>query len=303
MNPMILSALCLVIILHPSVGCAQEAAAPAKAAVRAASDSAAKPASATKERPFENSLGQRFVPVVDSGNGKKILFCLWETRRGDYAAFYAKNSELSDWWKNATTGAPAYVPVGGEDSHPVVNVNWTDAVAFCAWLTKEEREKGRIGLNDVYRLPTDAEWSHAVGIGDKEEASARPKDKNEKLKEMYPWGQGYPPLTPSENYADSATRGKLTDWRVIKDYTDGHATTAPAGSGQANMWGLYDLGGNVYEWCQDWYDQEQKFRVVRGASWRDYDAASLLSSCRHDYTPDLQDIFVGFRCVLEVSSD
>ena len=77
------------------------------------------------------------------------------------------------------------VPVSAGDDHPVVNVNWEDSVAFCDWLSKKEGK--------VYRLPTDREWSYAVGIGTKEEKRLTPEKLDAKLKEMYPWGKTWPP--------------------------------------------------------------------------------------------------------------
>jgi formylglycine-generating enzyme required for sulfatase activity len=71
------------------------------------------------------------------------------------------------------------------------------------------------------------------------------------------------------------------------------------GSFKPNRCGLYDLGGNVWEWCEDWYDSEQKYRVLRGASWPDvFVPRNLLSSCRNDFTPDGRYVNYGFRVVL-----
>jgi len=98
------------------------------------------------EKPFENSLGMRFVPVPIIGGpseGKTIRFSVWETRVKDFAAFV--KDEKRDWPK------PDFAQ---GDDHPAVNVSWEDATAFCAWLTKEERRKRKIGPKDVYRLPT-----------------------------------------------------------------------------------------------------------------------------------------------------
>jgi formylglycine-generating enzyme required for sulfatase activity len=262
------------------------------------------PSAATKENPFVNSLGQKFVPVLSTPEGKKVLFCIWETRRQDYAAYAAKNSGVEEQWKNAKVGL-GDVPVGREDNHPVINVSWDEAVAYCIWLTKEERASGRIGAHDEYRLPMDAEWSEAVGLGSLEDASLSPRYKHRKNAGVYPWGGGYPPSAGSGNYSDSAAEEQGVGKSYIEGYSDGHAATAPVGSYGVNAKGLYDLGGNVWEWCQDRYNGEQDDRidrVLRGGSWTDRAPSFLLSSCRGSLLPKERRPFIGFRCTLVVAS-
>ncbi len=243
------------------------------------------PGDATKERPFANSLGMKFVPVVNYTDGSRVLFSIWETRVQDYAAYAAKNPGVNLEWKDYE-----YEGHGQGPDHPVVNVNWEDAKAFCAWLTESERAAGQIGPKDEYRLPTDQEWSHAVGIGDREDANASPEEKNSKIEGVYPWGTSWPPPKGAGNY------------RVSDD--DGYAFTAPVGSYRANDKGLYDLGGNVWEWCEDWYDPStQGSRVLRGASWSYFfHPVFLLSSVRIFSVPDPRVSHIGFRCVLVVGS-
>jgi heme-degrading monooxygenase HmoA len=135
------------------------------------------PANATKGTPWENSLGMRFVPVP----GTKVLFSVWETRVQDYEAFVKATKRE---WQMADFKQ--------EPTHPAVNVSWEDAQAFCAWLTQEERKGGRLKAKECYRLPTDAQWSWAVGIGDRETGST-PAEKDRKVPGVYPWGTGWPP--------------------------------------------------------------------------------------------------------------
>ena len=177
-------------------------------------------------------------------------------------------------------------------THPAANVSWEDAQAFCAWLTERERKAGKLGTNERYRLPTDHEWSCAVGIGDREYAAKSPKEKNKNLRDVFPWGSAWPPPKGSGkkgagNYASSLG-------------VDSYEHTSPAGSFAANQNGLHDMGGNVWEWCEDTYAAGDAARVLRGASWVDFERANLLSFCRgYDLPGDHYD-YVGFRCVVGI---
>ncbi len=231
---------------------------------------------ASKDLPFVNGLGMKFVPVRITGgptNGQKVLFCVWETRRQDYASFVTETSR--DWPKPNFEQSPA---------DPVVMVSWDDAKAFCAWLTEREHKSGKLSLSDHYRLPSDHEWSCAVGIGAKEDARKSPEDKDEKMPEVFPWGSGWPPPAGAGNYGGEEINADVAAKKFpgsISGFTDGFTRTAPAGSFAANPMGLFDMGGNVWEWCEDWYSNAQKERVMRGASWINYQRAHLSSSKRN----------------------
>jgi serine/threonine protein kinase len=264
------------------------------------------PANAGKDDPFTNSLGMKFVPTLKYQDGKKVLFSIWETRSKDYAAFVKDSGhDAGEDWK---TYLFKEVPVGraeGEDaeesSHPVANVSHDDGVAFCAWLTKKDRASGLIGPQDEYRLPTDTEWSCAVGIGEKEDASGSPKDKDGKLTEIYPWGGSFTASSISGNYSDTAAQAKFgSGWSSIDGYADGFPTTAPVGSFKANSFGLYDLGGNLWEWTSSEWEPGSTSRVLRGGSWVNDAGSVLLSSCRFDGTRVSRLYSDGCRCVLVV---
>jgi hypothetical protein len=241
----------------------------------------------SRTRPYENSLGMRFVPVVTGVDGKEgVLMSVWATRVGDYGAYAVAKPGVDGRWKT-----PGFEQ-GPE--HPVVCVSWEDAKGFCEWLTEKERKEGRIGAEQWYRLPSDGEWSWAVGIGEAEERAGKgrsPREKDEKIGAgshawAYPWGKDWPPPKGAGNYGVSLK-------------VDEYAYTSPVGSFAANPQGLQDMGGNVWEWCEDFYDGKSGSRVLRGASWFDFGPRSLLSSCRlNGGAPGGRDGLCGFRVVL-----
>ena len=169
-----------------------------------------------------------------------------------------------------------------------MNVSWNDAMAFCRWLTEKEQKAGKLKENQRYRLPTDAEWSLAVGL--KDEKGATPKDKDEKIPGVYPWGRQWPPPKGAGNFAGSLG-------------VDNFEETAPVGSFKLNEQGFYDLSGNVWEWCDDSYDGRSDNRVLRGGSWSVGVSRYLLSSCRnHYYVPGDRSAYYGFRVMVMDSS-
>ena len=228
---------------------------------------------------LENSLGMKFVPVGP------VLFSVWLTRVQDFEAYAKATNFKSSAWRQ-----PGFKQ--GAD-HPVVNVSWNDAVAFCDWLTKKEQKDGLLAKDQIYRLPTDMEWSRAVGLP--EESGRSPEARDMDVPDQYPWGTQWPPPPGAGNYT-----GEETDSDVaIKNFNDGFAWTSPVGSFNPNKLGLYDMGGNVCQWCMDWYNSEQKTKVLRGGSW--YNGAlkmSLLSSARIYAAPTSVMDTNGFRVVL-----
>jgi len=203
--------------------------------------------------------------------------------------------DFSQWWK-WTPGANWKHPEGpgsdlaGRDDHPVVQVSWDDAAAFARWAGQ--------------RLPTEAEWEFAArgGLSDK----------------PYVWGDAPP--------TDKAPRANIWQGSFPNENTaaDGFARTAPVKSFAANGFGLYDMAGNVWEWCSDWYDRElygrrvdeivvnppgpsrsidpsRPFtpqRVQRGGSFlcNDSYCSRYRPSARHGSSPDTGMSHVGFRC-------
>jgi len=167
-----------------------------------------------------------------------------------------------------------------QPQHPVVNVSWEDAGAYARW-------KGK-------RLPTEAEWEYAAR-GGYTGLDGKPSYK-------YPWGN-------NESH-DKANYGGT-------EGNDQWERTAPVGSFAPNGYGLYDMAGNVWEWCADWYDENyyQNFknstannpkgpdsgtqRVLRGGSW-DNVPSDLRCANRRWYDPSNRVLLIGFRCVRDV---
>ncbi len=252
------------------------------------------PASAVTETAFVNSLGMKFVPVPIKGgptDGQRLLFSIWETRVQDYEAFVKETKR--EWPKpgNFEQGA----------THPAVNVSWDDAQAFCAWLTEHERKAGQLGSSERYRLPSDHEWSCAAGIGEREDAAASPHSKNNKIAD-YSWGEQWPPPPAAGNYAGEELKtvvgaGIYRSLKgVIEGWRDPFVNTAPVGSFAPDHFGLFDISGNVWEWCDDWVDNTHAQRVLRGGSWMNYDRDSIRLSMRFRNTTAA--FHYGFRVVL-----
>jgi serine/threonine protein kinase/formylglycine-generating enzyme required for sulfatase activity len=262
---------------------------------------------ATLDHPYVNSLGMKFVPVPVR-NGRKLLFCIHETRKRDYGEYAAGHPSLDPSWQAPMDKG---VPVSEFPDHPVVNVSMDDAEAFCVWLTESERASGRIDGRHVFRLPTDDEWSCAVGLGTMENPGDSPMNKSRAYKDVFPWGRSFNPFgNPVGNYADEAMKKRygegLAQDSYIKGYNDGYATTAPVMQFPANTFGIYDLGGNVMEWCAGNYDSRKNPpQTRRGGSWKtdgtygfERPFEKLSSSSRNAGYKDSRETDVGFRCVL-----
>ncbi len=246
---------------------------------------------------WTNSLGMVFVPVP----GTKVLFSIWETRMRDYAAYARANHNVDNNWQQASYYG---VKVSDGPEYPVSDVSWAHAKVFCLWLREKEQKEGVLGPNQKYRLPTDLEWSTAVGL--EVEVGRTPRERHRRTGNEYPWGTQWPPPRSVGNYADQTAKvgllypsDKSKKLVSIEGYEDGFATTAPVGSFPANRYGLFDMGGNVAEWCEDWFDYSQDRRVCRGGSWFSSSRDSILSAFRELSNPLGADRFTGFRVVLE----
>lgn len=235
-------------------------------------------------RPWKNALGMQFVPVGDD-----LMVSAWETRVRDYALFVKE-----------TKRPPGPVPdFAQEPDHPQVYITRPDALAFCEWLTLRERKDERIQFSYEYRLPTDEEWSLMAGL--QNEKGSTPGQRDAQGLQVWPWGKTWPPPPGSGNFADetAASEGNVNPERIIRGYTDGFVKTAPVGSFAPNLYGIYDLSGNVHEWVADDYDSLKLHGVVRGGGWNTYREANLSISFRHVLKlSSRRDNIYGFRVVI-----
>ncbi|MDM8547853.1 SUMF1/EgtB/PvdO family nonheme iron enzyme [Candidatus Venteria ishoeyi] len=187
-------------------------------------------------------------------------------------------TKTEDSRSQITGEAGKYQVEAGYEKHPVVNVSWFGAQAYIEWLNEQTAKD--------YRLPTEAEWEYAARGG---------------TKTAYWWGD--------EASHDYANYGKDECCDGLAQGKDQWVGTAPVGSFDANLFGLYDTAGNVYEWTQDWYGSEYyknspkdnptgpdkgSIHVIRGGSWNDT-PRDVRSADRYFSDPSDRNGNVGFR--------
>jgi formylglycine-generating enzyme required for sulfatase activity len=219
-----------------------------------------------------------------------------------YCDTTASSSYSRITWNGSTFGV-----IAGKEDHPMVRVSWFGAAAYANLLS---RQRGRTLCYDLdtwecdfgangFRLPTEAEWEYAARGGQHDPYYA------------YPWGNGID--GSKANYQDSGDPYETGDypWTTPVGYYDGGQT--PSGADMANGYGLYDMAGNAWEWCHDWwildyyssspYDNPHgpvsgSYRALRGGAWNATDYYVRSANRSGWFEPDLCLRYVGFRVVM-----
>lgn len=272
----------------PILIASKQLSAAAEAAIEQARLSSAESLAAQADQGMTNSIGMKLVPIakgkLQMGSGVKEVGAWHAEPRHEVTLtrdYYLGAFEVTQaQYLNVMGSNPSYFQgeqVNGVDSsnHPVEQVSWDDAVEFCKRLSElpEERAAGR-----VYRLPTEAEWEYACRAGSNA-----------------PFGFGGLELYNDYGWFNSNSKG----------------LSQPVGQKNRSDWGLYDMHGNVMEWCSDWAGdypegavsdptgpKEGDLRMKRGGAWL---TPAMLgkSGCRmNGFPPDTRSNYVGFRVAL-----
>jgi formylglycine-generating enzyme required for sulfatase activity len=196
-----------------------------------------------------------------------------------------------DWWRKLKRPAPQ-ASRWPQSNRPKTNVDWYEAVAFCRWLSAQ--------LDREVRLPTEDEWERAARGPEKSEYDAPGAWRKQAVREReeggYPWGKKY--KSGYANINETLTRQPVGKWNL------GQTTAVGVYPQGASSEGVFDLAGNVWEWCLNKYhhpeqieaDSSGDWRVLRGGSW-DGDVRDAGSSRRGWDKPDYRDGSYGFRVV------
>jgi len=216
---------------------------------------------------------------------------VWETQAEREGWSYAWQRGAFQMVQGITYRSPGFPQT---DNHPVVCVSWHDAVEFCRWLGHREGRR--------YRLPTEAEWEYACRAG---------------TETVYHWGDRPEDGAGWCNVADQSAKAefsKVPSPSLLFPWSDGYVFTAPVGQFRPNAFGLYDMHGNVLEFCSDWYGQDYyrsspatnpsgpksgEFRVLRGGDWSSYPKVCRAAK-RYRDKPGIRCSNLGFRVVLEL---
>jgi Sulfatase-modifying factor enzyme 1 len=113
--------------------------------------------------------------------------------------------------------------------------------------------------------------------------------------------RSFPPPAGAGNYAGEEAKNAdwpSSGWSIIEGYNDRYPRTSPVGSFQSNSNGLYDMGGNVWQWCEDKVNASLDSYVLRGASWKEFNPDCMIVSYRYGLYPSIRGTDVGFRCVV-----
>ncbi len=214
--------------------------------------------------------------------------CVWDWKYDTTLTGWSEFSKTK--WDEIQGSCWRHVYFPQPSDHPVVCIAYEDAIAFCGWLSKKS------GM--AVTLPTEAQWECACRAGT---ATA------------YIWGDDVAAGAGWCDGADEEGQGMFDDWLVVP-WNDGYVATSPVGRFKPNAFGLYDMCGNAWQWCLDWYGSDYhshspssdpggpasgEERCVRGGAYNSLPAYLRSANCGCD-KPDRCDSTIGFRIVVNV---
>jgi len=221
---------------------------------------------------------------VTNGEYKKFMDdCGYATEIYWSAGGYNTCGTRPLYWDNPTYRGGG---IPGNEKFPVIGVNWYEANAYCLWLSMKTGKE--------YRLPREAEWEKAA---------------RGTTQRKYPWGNSL-----DGSYANYDNSGDPFDNITPVDYYDGDAHDNFQTHCNASPFGVFDMAGNIWEWCSDWYNSDYysgspsfnptgpasgKNKVIRGGSWKSVPATLRSSNRGGNDPPVLKTFTLGFRCVRE----
>lgn len=253
--------------------------------------------SSASDSRWTNSLGMVFVRIP----GVAVEFSIWETRAQDFRLFATETQHKASTGRSSVPGSTnllAWDTVGGgpEPDQPVRVVTWEDAKAFCDWLTRKEQQAGLLEPGEHYRLPTDWEWSTATGLTNETGVTPMERHLAGTNSNILYWGTNWPPPPGAGNFSDENS----VMVRHIAGYHDPFPSVAPVGSFPPERHGLFDIAGNVAEWCEDrLFDVTtmSHLQVARGAAYENTGQSAFRVTRRILVRPREPAAPIGFRVV------
>lgn len=249
-------------------------------------------------------MGQYEVTLAQFMTFRKEAHYKIDAEDGKSMTGYGKNGEQIE----STEFRPWAPGWKVEPDHPVGYVSWNDAVAFCDWLSRKEKKK--------YRLPTEAEWEYACRAGTNSRYSCG-NNPEALIGFANTSDQDRAVLFPGKMVDVFDKAGKKSGQQIPYPFLsgrDGFAWTAPVGRFKPNNFGVYDMHGNSWEWCSDWFGENYyresptddpkgpakgEVRVSRGGAF-DNSPFTLRCARRDGGTPESHDNHDGFRIVREL---